>query len=415
MYSPLTNITYEVDQVHNRTTHGSSPTAPCSPYYVNTPYSPGSSVSYGGAGVTPSPYSARPVYGPSMATPYQQFYDVATGAPLSFDEEQPEDPSHFRTPFATGQQLYMPMEEPRLASSASTCPCVYCTGAAVNVMPAQVDVTMAQGYAPMEMIPTPTRQSEPRHQNRGECRSDAADTQATPVRRQSTRKEQRSQQQVRSEPRVQPPVPVAISNTAPAAVNNQKFATPLPKSQQSGPEALSPASARRQPSTVNNSTAATTTTAPSTAAVYYVDVAGHHGRPRQVISYMALETGAHVVFEGDRGEDCGVVVRASLERDGHHAPTRNTPMVVRTATPDEVRFWNGPLAELGADAVRDCNEIIAKLGLALKVHSASFQLDKAKVTLFYECEQRVDFRRLLIEMFNKYRCRIWMERSQSKE
>jgi cell fate regulator YaaT (PSP1 superfamily) len=142
----------------------------------------------------------------------------------------------------------------------------------------------------------------------------------------------------------------------------------------------------------------------SPPSLHGVEVAGHHGRTRAVLSAISLQPGQHVVFEGDRGEDLGIVVRNVSD-----AP-RSAPLVVRNASADEIAYWSGPLADLGDDAVRDCRELVQKLGLPLQVFSASFQLDKAKVTIFYECQQRVDFRRLLVEMFNKYRCRIWMER-----
>ena len=365
MYSPLTNITYESDQFRNRQppqpSQSSSypPNAPCSPYYVNSPYSPGTPVSFGGMS---SPFassgSTRPVYGPSMATPFQQFYDVATGAPLSVAaQEDLSMQQHQQQQASYASQFQMMSPYAPVATDETPqipCPCVYCTGAAVPV-PVVADMSPPPVIA--EVVPTPTRAERPRRE------SQLSTNHETPVRRQNTRNMR--------EPRSGPREPRSAG----------KFSTPSTKA----------------PSGVCHSN------------VFTVEVSGHHGRAQRVVSHIPLEVGAHVVFEGDRGEDMGVVQHISQERDG--SPSRpGVSMVVRNATMDEIKLWTGSLVEDAIGAVADCNEAIMRLGLSLVVHSASFQLDRAKLTFFYECEQRVDFRRLLIEMFNKHRCRIWMER-----
>lgn len=147
--------------------------------------------------------------------------------------------------------------------------------------------------------------------------------------------------------------------------------------------------------------------APST---YSVEVTGHHGRVQTVVSHVVLDEGTHVVFEGDRGLDMGIVMNMQLSNSKMPSGS-SVPMVVRSATEDEVREWTVDLPEQAAEAALECAAVVQSMRLKMAIRGASYQLDKQKLTFFYEtAEHRVDFRKLLIELFNRYRCRIWMEK-----
>jgi hypothetical protein len=145
-------------------------------------------------------------------------------------------------------------------------------------------------------------------------------------------------------------------------------------------------------------------------STFSVEVSGHHGRLQTVVSHVVLEEGTHVVFEGDRGLDMGIVM--SMQLSSSKVPTgTSVPMVVRSATEDEVREWTVDLPEQAAEAAQECAAVVQSMRLKMAIRGASYQLDKQKLTFFYEtAEHRVDFRKLLIELFNRYRCRIWMEK-----
>lgn len=151
---------------------------------------------------------------------------------------------------------------------------------------------------------------------------------------------------------------------------------------------------------------------------YSVRLEGQHGHVTEGVSAVALRPGDYVVFEGDRGEDLGKVTQIAEMPRGASANTSmdsrshsKVPMVVRNATPDEVALWQGKLRDEADAAVSVCAQALASLGVKnLTIEHAVFQFDHKKLTFFYSSNERVDFRRLLPEMYSRYRCRIWMER-----
>jgi hypothetical protein len=142
-------------------------------------------------------------------------------------------------------------------------------------------------------------------------------------------------------------------------------------------------------------------------ATYKTTLEGHLGRRVTVASHMPLAPGQHVVFEGDRGDDLGKVMAIETTK-----VNSSLPLVIRPATADEVTKWSTALVDEAEASVAVCNHTVQQMGLPLTVVHASFQFDRKKLTFFYDSDERVDFRRLLTEMYNKFRCRIWMERTE---
>ena len=144
-------------------------------------------------------------------------------------------------------------------------------------------------------------------------------------------------------------------------------------------------------------------------------VVGHNGRRQPVISgRVPPPDGSHIVFEGDRGEDMGrVVERMGMQtwRASSSCTDKNLSQMTRIATPQEAQYWEGSLLDEGRTAADVCADIVRRLRLPMFVVSASFQLDRKKLTIFYESQQpRVDFRKLCVELHSTFKCRIWMER-----
>ncbi|RNE98789.1 uncharacterized protein Tco025E_09165 [Trypanosoma conorhini] len=156
----------------------------------------------------------------------------------------------------------------------------------------------------------------------------------------------------------------------------------------------------------------------------------HGNHTNTAFSGKEFHVGDHVIFEADRGVDLGQVVHcedttkesSSLAsdadaaaggtgaKDGGHGPAAH---VVRCATPEEVEDWKGNLVAKEAEAVAECSAACEDLGLAIHVSDAAFQFDRQKLIFLYETDERVDFRSLLQVMFSKFRCRIWMERTNA--
>lgn len=144
-------------------------------------------------------------------------------------------------------------------------------------------------------------------------------------------------------------------------------------------------------------------------------VVGHNGRRQPVISgRVPPPHDSHIVFEGDRGEDMGRVADSmpmQTWRASSSCTDKSLSQMTRIATPQEAQYWGGPLLDEGHTAADVCADIVRRLRLPMFVVSASFQLDRKKLTIFYESQQpRVDFRKLCVELHSTFKCRIWMER-----
>lgn len=414
----LNNITAESIHYANRCTaqplNGYSGDGSYSPGVMFTPYAPATSIprfSYTNASpmltqldtnqtypvascertfsrgaVTAALPQTAPVYAPSTPSPYQLFVDPATGATLTIDDDEmlihrtgyalPSAGAAAMPNVTVGRQPSPTAVcydgQDYMTHTSDHCPCVYCAAAppSGDVLPPQSPLA-APAVAPLEM---PSFNPEPHLSVR---------------------------------------VGVAASPKQPTLAGS--FST-MSASQQYHTEDTPARSTRRSsknesPSTSSRKTSAPVSNTASSTPSYAVDVIGHNGRTLQVVSHMPLDAGMHVVFEGDRGLDMGIVDRVSPSSG--YTSTSDTAMVVRNATREEIALWTEELPALAAEATKECSVLVASMGLRMRVVEASFQLDKQKLTFFYETtEPRVDFRKLLIELFNRYRCRIWMEKKQ---
>jgi len=127
----------------------------------------------------------------------------------------------------------------------------------------------------------------------------------------------------------------------------------------------------------------------------------------EYLSKFPVEAQEYVFVEGDRGEDVGRVLSCE-QIDPANAP-KTTGSVLRAAKTSEVDSFHS-LSDEELSCVRTCQSMVENLHLPLIVHRAAFQYDRKKLTFFYEANDRVDFRALLHDLYQEYRCRIWMER-----
>lgn len=355
------------------------------------------------ANTTPASTTApaiHPVYAPSVPTVHPLFVDVYAGAPTT-----PEDDTIL---LRNGYIAPVPSVNP---PSFSTIPQVI-VGRASAPSPAAADVAVASppaaSQAPAAITVAELEESLCQNrvsvrvgstQEKNPVRPTAAVASATtPVIAASlvaaevtpARSTRRSSQQSKDSPSVTTQTPTSASKNG---------------SSKKGAQVATPAA----------TTAAATSESPSAAAPYHVDVRGHRNRSMQVASTSWFAEGTHVVFEGDRGLDLGVVHRITATadkcKDGHATDSDALPMIIRVATADEIRTWSEELPALAAEALHECSQLILAMHLRMRLVDASYQLDRQKLTLYYETsENRVDFRKLLMELFNRYRCRIWFEK-----
>lgn len=168
-------------------------------------------------------------------------------------------------------------------------------------------------------------------------------------------------------------------------------------------------------------TTATTTTTPNGPTYHYELV----GRYRRFVATgtAAFDEGTPVILEGDRGVDLAIVrscsrrTHALMPRNYHTQGPKAIPAVLQAATSDDVARWEA-LRSDELDALEECQRCIAFNGMQneMTVVNAVFQFDKQKLTFFYQTRApRVDFRKLLNELFTKFRCRIWMEKDEEDQ
>lgn len=58
-----------------------------------------------------------------------------------------------------------------------------------------------------------------------------------------------------------------------------------------------------------------------------------------------------------------------------------------------------------------CNELaMYGFGLPIMVFEAEFQFDRRKLTIYYDCNVRIDFRDFVRQLYSTYKARIWMKK-----
>ncbi len=121
---------------------------------------------------------------------------------------------------------------------------------------------------------------------------------------------------------------------------------------------------------------------------------------------------AHVIVEGDRGEDLGQVHAIGELAEKRFAGVAHgrmigeaTRRILRLATHDEIR-QSLALAEENEMTRRAAMAQARALGLQMKLTDADWQWDHRKLTLFFTADKRVDFRTLVRDLAATFKARI---------
>eukprot|EP01064_Diplonema_japonicum_P023010 TRINITY_DN3340_c1_g2_i2.p1 TRINITY_DN3340_c1_g2~~TRINITY_DN3340_c1_g2_i2.p1 ORF type:complete len:214 (+),score=25.23 TRINITY_DN3340_c1_g2_i2:187-828(+) len=125
--------------------------------------------------------------------------------------------------------------------------------------------------------------------------------------------------------------------------------------------------------------------------------------------------GTHVIVEGDRGEDLGMVLEARPA--GTVDQGKTFPSMVRAATQQEVDRWSHVLPGMEQEAMVDCQEILNRLGgEQMTIAEAEYQFDMNKLTFYFTSkESHPNFSAVLAECFARWHCRIWFSRFNPRE
>lgn len=151
------------------------------------------------------------------------------------------------------------------------------------------------------------------------------------------------------------------------------------------------------------------------------------GRIRKYASVPNIPPGRYVIVDGDRGQDCGLLVQTIRKIPGEDDQIvcmegsnvdENSKLeqgrVIRQATEDEVRRLHSVIASAEALALKTCRERCNELNIDIVLVDVEYQFDMNKVSFFFDSERSVDFRSLVRELYRTFGARIWMENINPK-
>ncbi|MBN1643748.1 MAG: stage 0 sporulation family protein [Dehalococcoidales bacterium] len=127
--------------------------------------------------------------------------------------------------------------------------------------------------------------------------------------------------------------------------------------------------------------------------IYYFDPAGFE-----------LELNDAVVVETARGQE---VARVAIPPKQVLASEIEAPLkpVVRKAEPSEIQR-NAEMETKEKEAMAECNKMVTRLSLPMKLLAAEYSLDGGHLTFFFSAAERVDFRELVRELAGRFKVRV---------
>lgn len=160
----------------------------------------------------------------------------------------------------------------------------------------------------------------------------------------------------------------------------------------------------------------------------YMYIMQHHFRRSVCTSHMLFSVGTVVVMDGDMGVEMGAVVAVATSREVECMSTQERNRngfarvrecmqmrAYREATAEEVKFYNGALAELELSTLTFVKELsqsccgfrTCRLDY-MKFLACEFQADAQKLYVYYMARNPVRFLELATYLNQIFRCRIWI-------
>jgi len=127
--------------------------------------------------------------------------------------------------------------------------------------------------------------------------------------------------------------------------------------------------------------------------VYYFDPAG-----------IDLKVDECAVVQTARGIEIGQVIIAPKQILASEITTELKP-IVRKATEDDIKQAQS-FTQKEAYALEECEKMIKRLNLPMKLVSAEYNLDGGRLTFYFTADERVDFRELVRELTAFFKTRI---------
>ena len=133
----------------------------------------------------------------------------------------------------------------------------------------------------------------------------------------------------------------------------------------------------------------------------------YYFNPRGLI----LKENTPVVVETIRGLELGYTVGAELQIEDNEIEVKN---IIRVATPTDLEQFNKNKEEAKEVSLRAKAEV-KKLNLDMKILESEFTLDHTKLIIYFESEDRVDFRELVKNLAEIYHLRIELRQVGSRD
>ncbi|MBI2859119.1 MAG: stage 0 sporulation family protein [Chloroflexi bacterium] len=135
----------------------------------------------------------------------------------------------------------------------------------------------------------------------------------------------------------------------------------------------------------------------------------YHFDPAQ----LDLHVGDWVVVDSARGQALAQVVVPPGEVPEGETSEPLKP-VVRKAGQEDIELASD-LQQRQAEIVRKAEEVVAEMGLPMKVIAAECNLEANHVTIFFRAEERVDFRDLVKRLGNQFKMRVELRQAGPRD
>lgn len=117
-----------------------------------------------------------------------------------------------------------------------------------------------------------------------------------------------------------------------------------------------------------------------------------------------LNVNDYVVVETPRGLEAGRVVLAPRQVLVNEVEAPLKPVIRKAELAETQRSQETEKKE--REALVECGQMVARLGLPMKLLSAEYSLDANHLTFFFSAAERVDFRELVRELAGRFRVRV---------
>jgi len=129
--------------------------------------------------------------------------------------------------------------------------------------------------------------------------------------------------------------------------------------------------------------------------------------------HLSLSLNDKVVVETIRGIELGVIVQPVREIDEKEIEHELKP-VIRLASKHDLNTYRHNL-EKAKKAIVLCKEIVERHKLDMKLLECEYTLDRQKIIIYYNAENRVDFRELLKDLAAAFKVRIELRQVGPRE